>query len=89
MTLTINDAMTPTSILSTIQLNIDAAERARDRAFRQQDWTSVEYWCGRVDAFKESHKMLSLYLALNPVDESENDGPETIECRVYGAEFSI
>lgn len=69
MTLTINDAMTPTSILSTIQLNIDAAERARDRAFRRQDWTSVEYWCGRVDAFKESHKTLSLYWVLNPVDE--------------------
>lgn len=69
MTLTINDAMTTTSILSKIQLDIDAAERARDRAFRQQDWTNVEYWCGRVDAFKESHKTLSLYWALNPGDD--------------------
>lgn len=72
MTLTINDAMTPTSILSTIQLNIDAAERARDRAYRQQDWTNVEYWCGRVDAFKESQRTLSLYWALNPGEESGN-----------------
>lgn len=63
--LTLEAAMTPTSILASLQLSADNAGSHRARAQRFRDEDAESYWSGRVDAFADVRKVLSLYWALN------------------------
>ena len=56
-------ALTPTTILSLIQTNLDNYKDRRDRCQRDRDEKGVEYWCGRVDSLRDVQRFLQTHWA--------------------------
>ncbi len=68
-TLTLEAAMTPTSILASLQLSADNAESHRARAARYRDEDAESYWAGRRDGIDGCRRVLSLYFATTGTTE--------------------
>lgn len=60
MTLNLEAALTPTSVLLMIQSRIWQCEDNRDRFQRFREEKSAEYWAGQVDALKDIEKSLNV-----------------------------
>lgn len=59
----LEEALTPTMILSLIQANLDNYKDRRDRCHREHDERGVEYWCGRVDSLRDVQRFLQTHYA--------------------------